>query len=88
MGLIRMLMFLLAGVAIYVFARRLFAPKHRSTEDPLAGDERLGKLVQDPHCLIYVDINEAVRTKADGVEHYFCSQDCADAYLVKAREEG
>jgi YHS domain-containing protein len=51
-----------------------------------ARDEReeerhVKSLVQDPHCLVYVDSREAVRRQVPGGELFFCSKACAKAHL-------
>lgn len=87
MGLIRVLMFALVAVLAYLLFRRVFGGvgggAHR--ESPEHGDERLGRLVQDPQCGIYVDSKEAVRRKVPDGELFFCSKDCAETYFEKAR---
>ena len=84
MGLIRIAMFMLAAIAVLTLFRRLIG--HRPWRDGGSDeDQRLGRLVQDPNCLLYVDSAEAVRRKVPDGELFFCSTECADAYLKKAR---
>lgn len=87
MGLIRMFMF--AGIALlaYMIFKRLISSGRPGREDPME-DERLGRLVQDPQCQVYVDSKEAVRRKVPDGELFFCSTTCADAYFEKARQGG
>lgn len=87
MGLMRVLMMALAAVVILALAKR-FMPSMRNKEDPTAADERLGRLIQDPECGVYVDGKEAIQRDVPGGELYFCSKKCADIYLEKARKEG
>ena len=85
MGLFRILMF--AGVAL--LAMMLFkrlAGGSRSLREDMKEDERLGRLVQDPECGVYVDSKEAVRRKAPDGELFFCSDKCADAHFEQARQ--
>lgn len=82
----RMLLFAGAGFAIFLLFKRLFSPSGRIRGEH-AEDERLGRLVQDPNCGVYVDSKEAVRAKVPDGELFFCSKDCADAYLKNPREE-
>jgi len=84
MGLIRILMFALVALAAYLLFKRFLGSVQRPGGDPDA-DERLGRLVQDPQCGIYVDSKEAVRRKVPDGELFFCSKDCADAYIENAR---
>ncbi len=86
MGLMRMLLFVAAGVLIYLLFRRLFGGSRRP-EPVEERDERLGRLVQDPNCGVYVDSDEAVRRKVPGGELFFCSRQCAEAYLENAKQE-
>ena len=81
MGLIRLLMFALAAVAVYAVFRRWIHPGGRGSVS--MEDERLGRLVQDPNCLVYVDSQEAVRRKVPDGELFFCSESCAEAYLER-----
>ena len=80
MGLIRILIFALAGLLIYSFYKKLTGSARvaRSTKE----DERLGRLVQDPQCLVYVDSKEAVVRKVKGGDLFFCSKACAEEYLA------
>ena len=80
MGLIRILIFALVALLAYtVYKRITHNPRHR--ENPEDPDERLGRLEQDPQCGLYVDISEAVKKKGPEGDLYFCSKDCAKAYL-------
>jgi hypothetical protein len=87
MGLIRLLLYLLVGLAAYLMFRRVSGSPHRVRQDP-GRDDRLGRLVQDPHCGVYVDSREAVRRKVPDGELFFCSKRCADAYIAKAQQRG
>jgi YHS domain-containing protein len=51
-------------------------------------DERIGRLVQDPQCGVYVDSREAVGRKVGGEDRFFCSTACADAYTEARKAEG
>ncbi len=85
MGLMRLGLFVLAAVLLYMVLRKLFIPR-RYTERAEESDERLGRLVQDPNCEVYVDSKEAVRRKVPDGELFFCSKRCADEYLERTRE--
>ena len=90
MGLIRILMFAVIAGALYALVRKLLPPPGARGErtDPEAADERLGRLVQDPQCGVYVDSDEAVRMKVPGGSLFFCSSECAEAHQAKSRGEG
>jgi YHS domain-containing protein len=85
MGLIRTLLFALAALAAYLLFRRLLGGPQRPGQGGAEPDERLGRLVQDPQCGLYVDSKEAVRRKVPDGELFFCSKDCADTYFEDAR---
>jgi hypothetical protein len=87
MGLIRLVLFAVLGLAAYLMFRRVIENPHRVRQDP-ARDDRLGRLVQDPQCGVYVDSREAVRRKVPDGELFFCSKRCADAYFAKAHQQG
>jgi YHS domain-containing protein len=84
MGLIRLLMFALVALAAYLLFRRVFSGRPSVDAGP-AEDERLGRLVQDPQCGVYVDSKEAIRRNVPDGELFFCSKACAEAYFEKAR---
>ena len=84
MGLMRLVLFALAAIAAYLLFKRLASPFRPSVEAD-QGDDRLGRLVQDPNCGVYVDSKEAVRRKAPDGELFFCSKECADTFFEKAR---
>jgi YHS domain-containing protein len=84
-GLIRLLLFAAMALAAYLLVRRVLGAPSRPLRDDHMHDERLGRLVQDPNCGVYVDSKEAVRRKAPDGDLFFCSQSCADAYFEKAR---
>ena len=85
MGLIRILMFAMVALAAYLLFRRVLERPSRPSREDYTHDERLGRLVQDPNCGIYVDSKEAVRRKVPDGELFFCSKSCADAYFEKAK---
>ncbi|HKI99325.1 MAG TPA: hypothetical protein VKB51_12705 [bacterium] len=88
MGLIRLALYAVVGFLGYMMFRRLFESPHRPPRENHFEDDRLGRLVQDPNCGVYVDSREAVRRKVPDGELFFCSRRCADAYLEKARQRG
>ena len=42
-------------------------------------------LVQDPNCGTYLPRGEAIRQYVAGEDHFFCSEDCRDEYIKKAK---
>ena len=85
MGLIRILMLAVAGLLIYSFYKKLTAGSRRAHD--VKEDERLGRLVQDPQCHVYVDSKDAMHRKVKGGDLFFCSEDCADDYLAANQPE-
>lgn len=85
MGLIRILIYGLAALLAYTIYKRIVGSPSRRTVN-VEEDERIGRLVQDPYCEVYVDRDDALRKKFKGSELYFCSKDCADAYVREQRE--
>ena len=83
MGLFRILFYVVAGYLAYIIFKRVTKPDPRRTVS--MEDERIGRLVQDPNCEMYVDRNEALRRKIGGNEMFFCSKECADAFAAKQR---
>ncbi len=84
MGLIRILLFVVAGITIYALFRKLL-PAPRPGREESMDDERLGRLVQDPNCNLYVDSKEAVHRKVPDGDLFFCSKECAEEYFEKAK---
>ena len=86
MGLFRLLFFVAAAVMAYLIFQRL-SSKLSGRSAPDMSDERLGRLVQDPHCKVYVDSQEAVKRKVHQGVVFFCSEKCAKEYMA-ARKAG
>lgn len=42
-----------------------------------------GKMVKDPQCGMYVDVNLAVPARIEGQDLHFCSADCRDGFMNK-----
>ena len=40
-----------------------------------------GKMVKDPQCGMYVDVNLAVPARIEGQDLHFCSVDCRDGFM-------
>ena len=86
MGLIRILVLVGLAIVAYSIFRRFIAMPGRN-ENPNRADDRLGRLVQDPQCGVWVDGKEAVRRKVPGGELFFCSKECAQAHLEGEQEQ-
>jgi len=87
MGLIRIVILAVVAMLVYSLYKRIIAgPSRGAAESPQ--DERLGRLVQDPQCLVYVDSKDAVHRKVRGGDLFFCSEKCAEEYMEAAHTEG
>ncbi len=86
MGLIRIVIIAVIAMVVYTFYKKMIAGPGRGSAKPEA-DERLGRLVQDPQCQVYVDSKDAVQRKVKGGDLFFCSEKCAEEYLAEDRKE-
>ena len=83
--IIRLILFLTIGyIALKVF-KKLLGP---GPQNPMrAGNRQTGGaddlMVKDPQCDTYISKRDAVQAYRDGQTHYFCSEECRDAYLSK-----
>ncbi len=81
--LIRILLFVLMAVGVYVLIRRLLAPVAQSAAQPQP--RPVSQLVQDPNCGVYLDVRDALPRKVGNGQVFFCSETCADAWSAKKR---
>jgi YHS domain-containing protein len=78
LGLMRLLIFALVAVAIFLAVRTLL--RALASGGARRERERLGgEMAQDPICGTYVPKAGAVRRDRGGETRYFCSAACADA---------
>ncbi len=84
MGLIRILIIAAVAALVYALYKKMIAGPSRGAPEP-EEDERLGRLVQDPNCGVYVDGKDAVQRKAPGGDLFFCSKKCADEFMSQAQ---
>lgn len=83
-GLLRFLLYVLLAYIIYVFLRFLFFPRRPARPGRPAG--RLsGIMVKDEVCNTYLPKDEAILETIDGMEHYFCSQECRQKFLEQRK---
>lgn len=78
-------MLALAGLLIYTTFKKLTGAARAGRAEKK--DERLGRLVQDPQCHVYVDSKDAVQRKVKGGELFFCSEKCADEFLAEMQQK-
>lgn len=75
----------LAGLLIYVTYKKLSGTVRAVRAEK--EDERLGRLVQDPQCHVYVDSKDAVKRQMKGGELFFCSKKCADEFVAAEEQK-
>jgi uncharacterized protein len=83
-ALFRFFLYLIAAYLIYAFLRFLFSPR-RPSRSNRPRSRLSGRMVKDEVCNTYLPEDEAILEKADGVDHYFCSQDCRQQFLEEQR---
>ena len=80
----RILFYALAGLVIFQILRSLSRTKlptgrpRRRPPSPRGPSEEI--LVRDPQCGIYLPRSAGIRRRIGGEEHYFCSEDCFEAF--------
>lgn len=80
----RFLLYFIIAYIIYAFLRFLFFPRRPSRPSRPAG--RLsGIMVKDEVCNTYLPKDEAILETADGVDRYFCSQECRLKFLEQRK---
>ncbi len=85
--LLRFLLYAAVAYTIYLLLRFLLSPRRpiRSGRPPA----RLsGIMVKDEICNTYLPKDEAVLERADGDDHYFCSQECRQKFLERQKSGG
>lgn len=49
--------------------------------------QKIGEMVQDPVCKIYIPMDQAYLREIEGKQHFFCSEQCADTFEKKLKED-
>jgi hypothetical protein len=83
MGLMRLLIYAVLGFVVYTLFRRMTSQRTERAVPQPDPDEKVARLTQCPNCLVYVDMQAAVRKRAGQGELFFCSETCAKAYLAQ-----
>jgi len=84
MFVIRLLLYAFMIVGAYLLLRRLLGSASRP-KTTVEAARPVSQLVQDPNCGVYLDVQEAVRRIVGNGQVFFCSETCADAWMVKKR---
>lgn len=87
LGFFRLLFYLLAALAVYVFLRILFLPRRagrRETKRPPLSRA----MVKDEVCNTYLPRDDAIREKWNGRDFFFCSPACRGKFLEQRKHGG
>ena len=84
---VRFLFYVVTAYVIYLFLRILFSPRRPSR--PARPRARLsGIMVKDEVCNTYLPKDEAFLERANGEDHFFCSQECRRKFLEQRKGGG
>ena len=74
---LRFVLFALVAYVVFLFLRIYLGLKRRRTQTRTqAPREVQGVMVKDEICGTYIPRDEALREVRNGVEHFFCSDEC------------
>lgn len=68
--------------------RKRSSGKDTSQAKEEAHRKAAGKLVKDPVCGTYVDVEGSISVRDGSTVHRFCSYECRDTFLQQLREGG
>lgn len=58
-------------------------PKPLFKTKPVTGED----LVEDPACHTYIPLSQAFKKEIAGKNHYFCSKECCESYILGKSKE-
>jgi len=74
---LRFVLFALVAYVVFLFLRIYLGLKRRRTQPRTQQPREVqGVMVKDEICGTYIPRDEALREVRDGVEHFFCSEEC------------
>lgn len=76
MGFFRFVLFLFLAYVAFLFARIYQGLKRAGRRPRQAPRQVRGEMVKDEVCNTYIPREEALTEFRDGVERYFCSEEC------------
>jgi uncharacterized protein len=76
MGFFRFVLFLFLAYVAFLFIRIFLGLKRAAKRPRQAPRQVRGEMVKDEICNTYIAREEALTEVRDGVECYFCSEDC------------
>lgn len=82
--MVRLLIFALLCFLVYtLYTAVTRSLSGRGAAPPPEKTRRGEEMVQDPQCGTYLPRGDALEKTVRGTRHYFCSEKCRDAYVVK-----
>jgi YHS domain-containing protein len=76
MGFFRFVLFLFLAYVAFLFIRIYLGLKRAGQRPRQAPRQVRGEMVKDEICNTYVAREEALTEVRDGIEYYFCSEEC------------
>lgn len=80
----RVFLYAIVGLVALILLRGLFRPRLPTGQPRGRSSTGAGPneevLVRDPQCGIYLPRTTGVKRKVRGKEHYFCSNECLEAF--------
>ena len=76
MGFFRFVLFLFLAYVAFLFVRIYLGLKRAGQRPRQASRQVRGEMVKDEVCNTYIPREEALTEVRDGVERYFCSEEC------------
>jgi YHS domain-containing protein len=78
-------------VVLYYLLKGFFRSASEEMQTPGArpdtGRAEGRELVKDPYCQTYIPMNVALRTRIEGEDHFFCSEECMKRYVSERKRE-
>ena len=76
MGFFRFVLFLFLAYVAFLFIRIYLGLKRAGRRPRQAPSRIRGEMVKDEVCITYIPREEALTEIRDGIELYFCSEEC------------
>ncbi len=86
-GFFRLIFYALVAYLIYKFVMYVLGPR-TGTQAKTRSGGRSGAMVKDEVCNTYLPKEDAIRETLDGVDRYFCSQECRSRFLAERKGRG
>ncbi len=80
--MIKLLLLILLGFVLYAFFLSLVRPSATGKPADKPANKQLSgeAMVEDPVCGTFLPVNDALKARIKGQDHYFCSKDCLEEY--------